>query len=88
MERNAKRYAAALLMPGKYLSASAAEVYSELVSHAGTDNPEAVKKWLRTLLAKKFEVSETAMHHRLGEWPMKIYERIEQALRDGLPYLP
>ncbi len=88
VERDAKRYAAALLMPGKALSASAERVYAELVRQAGTDNSEAVKKWLRTLLAKEFEVSETAMHHRLGEWPMKIYPRAEQALHDGLTYLP
>lgn len=88
VERNAKRYAAALLKPGKALSASAEKVYAQLVRHAGTDNVEAVKKWLRSLLAKEFEVSETAMHHRLGEWPMKIYSRVEQALHDGLTYLP
>jgi Zn-dependent peptidase ImmA (M78 family) len=88
IERDAKRYAAALLMPGKKLSESAARVYTELVRQAGTGNAEAVKKWLRTLLAKEFEVSVGAMNHRLGAWPMKIYERVEQALRDGLAYLP
>ena len=66
VERDAKRYAAALLMPGKSLSASAERVYAQLVRQAGTDNAAAVKKWLRSLLAKEFEVSETAMHHRLA----------------------
>jgi hypothetical protein len=88
LERNAKRYAAGLLMPGQKLSASAERVYAELVRTAGTGNLEAVKKWLKTLLAKEFEVSEGAMGHRLGEWPMRIYERVEQAIRDGLTYLP
>jgi hypothetical protein len=87
VERNAKRYAAALLMPGKKLSASAERVYAELVRQAGTGNLDAVKKWMRTLLAKEFEVSVRAMDHRLGEWPMKIYERVEQAISDGLTYL-
>jgi hypothetical protein len=87
IERNAKRYAAALLMPGKALSESAERVYAQLVRQAGTDNAAAVKKWLCSLLAREFEVSEMAMHHRLGEWPMKIYSRVEQALHDGLPYL-
>jgi hypothetical protein len=40
------------------------------------------------MLAKEFEVSEGAMRHRLGEWPMKLYERIDAALADGLDYLP
>ena len=87
IERDAKRYAAALLMPGKALLERAERVYAQLVRQAGTDNAAAVKKWLCSLLAKEFEVSETAMHHRLGEWPMKIYSRVEQALHDGLPYL-
>lgn len=88
MERNAKRYAAALLMPGAQLSAYAERVYSRLVARAGTDNPAAIKKWLCTLLSKEFVVSETSMQHRLGEWPMRIYTRVEQAARDGLGYLP
>jgi hypothetical protein len=44
LERDAKRYAAALVLPGRELSASTARVYAELVRHAGTDNVEAVKK--------------------------------------------
>lgn len=87
VERDAKRYAGALLMPGEALSASAARVYAQLVRHARTDNAAAVKRWLKHLLAKEFEVSEMAMHHRLGEWPIKIYSRVEQALHDGLTYL-
>jgi hypothetical protein len=87
IETDAKRYAAALLMPGRTMLASAERVYAELVRQAGTDNVAAVKKWLRSLLAKEFEVSETAMHHRLGEWPMNIYSRVEQSLHDGLTYL-
>jgi hypothetical protein len=56
---------------------------TSLVRQAGTDNVVAVKNWLRSLLAKEFAVSETAMHCRLGKWPMKIYPRVEQSLHDG-----
>lgn len=88
MERNAKRYAAAILMPGKELSQAAERVYSRLVATAGTDNSAAIKKWLCSQLAKQFVVSEAAMDYRLTEWPMKIYSRVDDAARDGLGYLP
>jgi Zn-dependent peptidase ImmA (M78 family) len=43
LERNAKRYAAALLTPGQPLSDSAKNAYAKLVSHAGTRNSAAIR---------------------------------------------
>lgn len=87
LERNAKRFAAALLMPAKSLVSEASSVYTQLAQKVGTDNPAAVKKWLRSLLAKRFEVSESTMDYRLGEWPIRVYQRVEEAMRRGYDYL-
>jgi hypothetical protein len=96
LERNAKRFAAALLMPGAALSARAEQSYTNLFVQlarraADPSTPAAIgalKKWLCSDLAKQFEVSEMTMDIRLKEWPMRIYNRVEQAMNDGLNYLP
>jgi hypothetical protein len=86
-QRNTERLAAALLMPGEQLVAEAGEVYQRLVRVAGTDNAEAIHKYLRHQLAERFQVSDVAMGYRLSEPPMRVYERVEESLRQGLPRL-
>jgi Zn-dependent peptidase ImmA (M78 family) len=87
MDRNAKRFAAAVLMPGEQVSREAEQVYSKLVRAAGFGDVAAVKKYLASQLAKQFEVSPQAMTIRLREWPMKIEDRVDQAMRAQLDYL-
>jgi hypothetical protein len=82
MDRNAKRLAAALLMPRNLLSEDAAEIYKKIVAAVGFDNPEAIKKSLVGGLSKKYEVSPMAMRIRLGEYTTKIMDRVEQAIED------
>jgi Zn-dependent peptidase ImmA (M78 family) len=88
MERNAKRLAAAMLMPADAVLLFARETYPQLVRVAGFGNAEPVKKYLASQLAKRFEVSVQAMTIRLREWPMRVFERVEAAMRDKLDFLP
>jgi Zn-dependent peptidase ImmA (M78 family) len=85
-ERNAKRFAAALLMPVDKLGAEAGTVYRQLVQRVGTDHPEPVLKWLCSLLAQKFRVNEAAMGIRLKE--LGVNEKVRWALQRGYSNLP
>lgn len=94
IERNAKRFAAAILIPVSTLGFEAGRAYEQIVrrpeirprirdADAFDRWLEPVKKWLCKVLSLRFEVSEAAMNHRLGEWPAKIYDRVERALEAG-----
>jgi Zn-dependent peptidase ImmA (M78 family) len=87
MDRNAKRFAAAILMPAAQVSIIARQIYPQLIHAVGFGNVPAVKKWLAFRLAQRFEVSEQTMDYRLREWPMRVYNRVEEAMRDALDYL-
>lgn len=87
MERNAKRFAAAILMPGDALTKHAERLYPQLVQVAGYGNAPAIVSQLAVTLAKKFEVSTQTMEYRLGEWPMKLKTRVEEAVRSRLDFL-
>jgi hypothetical protein len=86
-ERNAKKLAAMLLMPSAWIDRDSRALYSQLVRVAGFGNPDIIKKFLKNKLAERYEVSLQAMEIRLQEWPVKIYEKVEQAMKDGLDFL-
>ncbi len=86
-ERNAKWLAAALLMPAGHVLNDSRELYKQLVSSVGFDNPIAVKKYIRNLLADKYDVSVSAMKYRLENWPINVMDKIDQAMRDKLDFL-
>jgi hypothetical protein len=88
IERNAKRFAAALLMPPERILERAREVYPELVRVAGTGNAAAINHWLCERLAREFEVSRQSMGIRLREWPVRVTDQVNRAVQDGLTYLP
>jgi hypothetical protein len=92
VERNAKRFAAAILIPHEALTIEAREGFAEIVEQLhqrGMDRitQGPVEKWLCTRLAKRFEVSESAMRFRMKEWPAKVSEKIASAIEDGRTYL-
>jgi len=87
MERNAKRFGAAVLMPHSLVDRMAREMYPRLVERVGFANPEAVKKYLAGWLAKQFEVSVETMSYRLREWPVRIMDRIDEAMRNRFDQL-
>jgi len=95
IERNAKKFAALLLMPTQPLMVEAREVYHQIAGQPQireqlTKSISASKRWephikkrLDIEMAKRFEVSEMAMHYRLGEWPAEVYKHVERALESG-----
>ncbi|MFQ5881773.1 MAG: ImmA/IrrE family metallo-endopeptidase [Candidatus Methylomirabilales bacterium] len=87
IDRNAKRLAAALLMPPRHVLEDAAELYQGMVRHIGFENPAAVKKYLVDQLSRRYRVSREAMGHRLEEWPIRVVEKVDAAMREGLDFL-
>lgn len=88
MDRNAKRFAAAVLMPPAEVLRDAAELYPQLVTAAGFGNVEAVEAYLVDRLARRYRVSTQAMRIRLGEWPIRVLDRVAAAMRERLAFLP
>lgn len=86
-DRNAKRLAAALLMPAENVLNDSRELYKQMVGIAGYDKPEVIKKCIANKLAEDYEVSVYAMKLRLGEWPIRVTEKIDQAMQDKLDFL-
>lgn len=86
-ERNAKRFAAALLMPSDALLRESNRIYGELVREAGYRNVEIIKRYLCSRAAQLFEVSVQAMSYRLREWPMLVNEKVEKAMNARLETL-
>jgi hypothetical protein len=87
MERNAKRLAAALLMPGALVTREAELLYPRLVRVCGFGDREAVKRTMASQLGRLFEVSTQSMSFRLGEWPVRIMDKVDQAMKDERDYL-
>lgn len=87
VERNAKRFAAAILMPGQLVISEAEEIYPQLVKRAGFGDVDAIKKYLCSVLAKRFEVSFAAMRIRLKEWPVRVDDRVDNSMNEQLEFL-
>ncbi|MCB9872542.1 MAG: ImmA/IrrE family metallo-endopeptidase [Planctomycetaceae bacterium] len=88
VERNAKKFAACVLMPAQHVIRASEELYPQLVRVAGYGHPEAILKHLASLLAKRFEVSPESMTYRLREWPVNIEDRVRSGINAQLDYLP
>lgn len=88
IDRNAKRFAAAVLMPSPYIVEDARTLYKELINRVGFRDPSVILKYLVDQLSKRYGVSPKAMGIRLGEWPVKVIEKVELALKEELDYLP
>jgi hypothetical protein len=86
LDRNAKRFAAALLMPPERVREDAARLFIEL--RAARLGEAALTRALTIRLAQRYAVSPAAMGHRLGEWPVGVQKGIQQAFARGLPALP
>jgi Zn-dependent peptidase ImmA (M78 family) len=84
-DRNAKRLAAAVLMPPERLKRDAARYYSQIVALVGYGDLAAVKKKLTSVLAKQYQVSSQAMEIRLGERVVNLRDKIENALAKHRP---
>lgn len=85
-ERNAKRFAAELIMPMATLVRHAEVVYASLAREPRFR--AVIKQAMVIKLAKLYGVSRVAMENRFNEHGGLLDQRIEQALADGLDYLP
>jgi len=86
-DRNAKWLAAALLMPAGYILDDSRQFYKQLVSKVGFNDPRVVQKYIRNLLADKYDVSVSAMNYRLENWPVNVVDKINQAMQEKLDFL-
>jgi Zn-dependent peptidase ImmA (M78 family) len=74
-------------MPSESLLHDSRELYSQMVTVAGYNNPEVIKKYIANDLAKRYEVSAQAMKFRLEKWPVEVMDKIDRAMKDGLDFL-
>lgn len=86
-DRNAKRLAAALLMPVENVLNDSRRIYKQMVAIAGYEKPEVIKKLMASKLAESYEVSAPTMKFRLGEWPIRVTEKIDRAMQNKLEFL-
>jgi len=80
MERNAKWFSSAILMPSQVVRDEANRTYGTLVSHVGYGDTDAIVKKLAGLLARQFRVSPQAMRIRMDNHPCKVTEAVERAV--------
>lgn len=81
MDRNAKRFAAALLMPSIPIVEDGENLYHEIVLTEGIQKSEIILRKVIETLRKKYDVSRETMFYRLKEWPLRIVDRIEFSIR-------
>ncbi len=88
MERNAKWFASAVLMPPEPLRRDTKAFYAGLVKQHGFDRPELVRRSLVIRLSQRYVVNVSPMQYRLEKWPLEIMEMVERALRERMNSLP
>jgi len=88
LHRNARKFAAAVLVPMCTLAPNAQRVYADLVKKVGFGDPDAIRKYLAVRLARLYEVSSEAMGYRLKEYPERLSSRVDRALQERFPSLP
>jgi hypothetical protein len=88
-ERNAKRLAAALLMPAPYLLKDARELYGKIITVLPDPYmfPDLIKNKIIGLLADKYLVSVESMKYRLKEWPISVIDKIDKAVDNKFDFL-
>ncbi len=82
LDRNARWFASALLMPPAELARDARTIYRELVRRRGFAEPEGIKHDLLKALSRRYQVSPAAMRYRLMHWPVKVVDSLAKALRE------
>ena len=87
IDRNAKRFAAATLMPAKQLFEDARDLYKRLVHAVGFGDERAIIDRLVDRLSRTYKVSPSAMRIRISEWPVEVIQKVKEAIRDELDFL-
>lgn len=88
MDRNAKWFASALLMPREPLLRDARTLYAGLVRQHGFGRPELVRRSLVIRLSQRYLVNVSPMEYRLQRWPLEIRKAVDHALERRLSALP
>jgi len=87
LDRNARWFASALLMPTGNIKSSAATNYQQMVHIAGFGDLGAIISALTGVMAKEFLVSREAMKYRLQNFPCKVYGAVQTAMAEKRPNL-
>lgn len=87
LDRNARWFASAVLMPPNQLAQDARTIYKELARNRGFTDPDRLKRDLVNRLSRRYQVSPTAMRHRLKNYPLKIVDALARALRERRDFL-
>ena len=74
-------------MPSESTLNDSRELYRQMVTVAGYNNPGVIKKYIANDLAKRYEVSPQTMKIRLENWPVEVIGKIDRAMKDGLNFL-
>jgi hypothetical protein len=82
MDRNAKWFASALLMPRDPLLGDAKDLYAGLVKQHGFDRPELVRRALVIRLSQRYVVNVSPMQYRLERWPLEVLRMVDRALQE------
>ena len=88
MDRNAKWFASALLMPRDPLLRDVRQIYPGLVKEHGFDRPQLFKRSLIIRLSQRYVVNVSPMQYRLERWPLKVLEMVERGLQERVNSLP
>jgi hypothetical protein len=88
MDRNAKWFASALLMPREPLLRDAKKVYADLVNQHGFGRPELIRRALVIRLGQRYVVNVAPMEYRLRGWPLEVLKLVDHALEAKLNSLP
>lgn len=81
MDRNARRFAAALLMPNKLVIDDSETLYNEIVLRDGFKENNLILAEMIMTLRKKYDVSRETMFYRVNEWPLQIIKRVEFSVK-------
>lgn len=88
MDHNARRFAAAVLMPPLALDRAARAIFPNALEIHGPKDPAAVTGTIADALARQFQVSRQSMRIRMQQWPSRLADRIHRAIAAGRTQLP
>ncbi|NHZ87217.1 MAG: ImmA/IrrE family metallo-endopeptidase [Planctomycetia bacterium] len=81
MDRNAKRFAAALLMPYKLVVKDTEILFNQISIRNDNIVKEVVLREIIETLRKKYDVSRKTMIIRVNEWPLQLIDRIDFSIQ-------
>lgn len=87
MDRNAKWFASALLMPQDPLLRDAKQLYAGLVKQQGFGRPELIRRALVIRLSQRYLVNVPPMEYRLQRWPLEVLRMVDHALESRMDSL-